>query len=140
VGRHLPLRRLRLSPREGFVFRSGSGLGETHDNVGAVSEDDGVLVLEWEWPNPRFASDAEIRSCPEPLQPILWGERRYLAGSVPFFCSEVNSGAEPRQRVSGAVLLCLGDERLPARGKPRVPAEFDACLLDTPLEARVLSD
>ena len=72
---------------------------------------------------------------------IPWGERVYEVPThkILDFCNAVNSGDEPRTYHSGCFTFRYEDEKREAHGKPELPEEFQAYLLDEPVEAKIVS-
>lgn len=128
---------LDLSP-SGEVAALWTGCMGTYDrNFGSVREQEGRLQLSFVRRNAR----EPYRGFPEELVPVRWGERHYLIepAELPAFASAVNAGLEPRSNLHGPFLLRRGDEARAVVGKPEVPAEARAWLLDAPLTARVVA-
>lgn len=126
---------LELAPQSGFVFEWQGCLGLYDRNHGTCTEEDGRVQLIFAFPNQqRVLGDlAPI------LVPVQWGERRYLIGSqqLPAFANHVNGGGEPRSGMHGSLLLRQGDHRKPVKGRPGLPAEAMALLLDEPVTGTI---
>jgi hypothetical protein len=125
-----------LAPESGFVFESRSREGLHDRNYGTVENKPDRITLSF-----QFSNDHEgFRGFATELVPIRWGERRYLVPTerMDAFCSDVNSGWEPRDEMDGAYLLRCGDAAKPAIGMPLVPQQFRGLLLAAPIEAEVI--
>jgi hypothetical protein len=127
---------LTLAPHAGFAFEWNGCLGLYDRNYGAVASDAGELHL-----HPRLPNATEGIHVEQDLIPIAWGDRRYLigAGKTKDFCNTVNSGAEPRTSAHGLYLLRRGDETKPATGRPQGPDGVLPCLLETPIQTRIVA-
>ena len=80
------------------------------------------------------------------LVPVTWGGRVYLIDKTDLheFPNAINLGVEPRKTsVSDAYLgsffLREGDEKKSGAGRPSLPKDLLAFLLDTPVEARIIN-
>lgn len=129
--------RLDLAPRSGFVFTWHGCLGLYDLNYGKVEETGGRVKLVFRFPNDKKGFQG---IAPE-LIPVLWGERHYLVppDRVVDFANAINAGFEPRSGLHGRFLLSGGDELKPVRGKPNIPSEYSAYLLEHPIEAEISS-
>jgi hypothetical protein len=124
-----------LAPRSGFVFTWYGCLGLYGKNYGAVSSDKGVITLQ-----PAMANKAgEFGDMATQLVPITWGRRHYLiaADRLIDFANDYNAGFEPRKSAWGSHLLRLNDDKKEATGKPPLPSDYRAYLLDRPIEAHI---
>ena len=123
---------LTLAPENGYVLRRFHGPSELCYLHGTVSWDGKIIRLS--------TPDVPSRH-PLEYYPVRWGERRYLIpiNSIIEFCIDVNTRSEPRRDVIGGFLLRSGDVKREARGKPEVPEEFKAYLLDKPVDATIIS-
>ena len=128
--------RLDLAPRSGFVFTWHGCLGLYDLNYGKVEETGGRVKLVF-----RFPNDQKGLGIASELIPVLWGERHYLIppDRVVDFTNAINAGFEPRNGLHGRFLLKDGDELKAARGKPKIPQEYSAYLLEHPIEAEISS-
>ncbi len=124
-----------LSPKNGYVFEWRGCMGVYDRNYGQVTPKDGKLKLSFTFPNERRG----FQGLAEEFIPIAWGERRYLipADDVVGFCNDINAGDEPRDEVHGEYLLSRDDHEVKVSGRPNLPAEFQAYLLDKPVKARI---
>jgi hypothetical protein len=127
---------LHLAPAGGFVFEWHGCLGLYGRNYGPVRDETSRVVLEPELPNKSGA----FAGIDEELVPVAWGARRYLVppGLMGEFCNAVNGGSEPREGAHGLFLLRAGHEKVPVSGRPTTPEGDIDCLLDRPIEARVV--
>lgn len=128
---------LALAPNHGFAFRWSGCLGIYGQNYGSVSHRNGRLVLDYAHPNKpgSFGGFSKI------LVPVPWGDRLYLIGEEQLaeFVNAVNSGSEPCSDMCRDFLIRDGDEKVKVKvkGRPELPAEYAARLLDKPIYARV---
>jgi hypothetical protein len=129
--------RLDLAPRSGFVFTWHGCLGLYDLNYGKVEETGGQVKLVFKFPNDQKG----FQGIASELIPVLWGARHYLipADGIVDFANAINAGFEPRSGLQGRFLLRDGDELKPVSGKPNVPSEYSAYLLDHPIEAEISS-
>ncbi len=136
---------LTLAPENGFtiVFESSTSL--FGQDFGTVIGNDDRLKLSFvlnapaKDNNTRFAKQEFDRYKSESVR-VPWGERTYLvpADEIIDFCNAVNARTEPRQWSYGGFFL-RGDEEKETTGKPDVPEEFKAYLLDEPVDAEVVA-
>ncbi len=73
------------------------------------------------------------------LLPVKWGERLYLVNDQDCseFCSDINTGLEPRDRLRGEEYIRYGDETKAVSGMPNLPAKWQALILKSPLQGSV---
>lgn len=125
-----------IAPGRGFAAYSSGCVGIYGRSYGSVSQRNGRLVLDHETTKRLGALD----NFSKVLVPVRWGERLYLVGEEQMgdFINFVNSG---REMCSGycptRFLLRRGEEELKVSGKPELPAEYVARLLDEPLFSMV---
>jgi hypothetical protein len=129
--------RLDLAPRSGFVFTWHGCLGLYDLNYGKVEETGGRVKLVFRFPNDQKG----FQGIASELIPVFWGERHYLIppDRVVDFTNAINAGFEPRSGLHGRFLLNGGDELKPVRGKPNIPSQYSAYLLEHPIEAEISS-
>jgi hypothetical protein len=128
---------LMLAPKNGFTVVWHGCLGLYDQNYGAVKWDGNLAKLS-------FALDLTngyIGRYASEYKPIRWGKRIYLipADEIIGFCNAINSRSEPRDKVHGSFFLRWGDENKKVSGKPELPDEFMAYLLDKPVDATIVS-
>jgi len=128
---------LDLAPRSGFVFTWHGCFGLYDLNYGKVEETGGRIKLVFKFPNDKKG----FQGTPSELIPVLWGERHYLVppDSIVDFTNAINAGFEPRSGLHGRFLLKGGDELKAVRGKPDLPSQYSAYLLEHPVEAEISS-
>ena len=124
-----------LSPKAGYVFEWHGCLGVYDRNYGSVTAVDGILRLSFTFENERKG----FQGIASEFIPISWGSRKYLIPSneVVGFCNEVNARAEPRDDLHGRYLLRVGDEKKTVTGWPKLPRQYEAYLLERPVEAKI---
>jgi hypothetical protein len=127
---------LSLAPQSGFVFEWEGCLGVYDRNFGTVAAGSDRIELAFHYFNLR----EQFRGLSPVFIPVQWGERRYLVPpeKIDQFCTDANSGDEPRDSSVGFYLLRLGDEKKAARGLPDVPGDFGRLLLRAPLEPKII--
>ncbi len=125
-----------LAPKSGYIFKAGGCTGLYGFDRGSVEYANGKLkfaslIPELEKQSAKYAKE---RLC------IPWGERSYLIASddVVDFCNSVNAGREPRSEITGKFLLRIGDAKRKVSGKPTIPLEYRAYLLDQPIETKII--
>jgi hypothetical protein len=125
-----------FAPTAGFLFEWHGCLGLYDRNFGSVTREGDRVRLIPELPN----SQKGFQGTPLEFTSVRWGPRRYLVASDGLleFCNAVNSGAEPRGDAHGAFLLHEGDESLAVTGPPTLPHEYQSCILETPISARII--
>ena len=121
-----------VAPLSGYVVTASGAFASRTLACGRLEEAGSLLKLVPEHP---LSGDW---SRPPTLVPVRWGERRYLLFEdlVVNFCNDVNSGrlgSEP----SRAYFTLQPDA--PVFGKPLLPQQYNSWLLETPIEAAVLS-
>lgn len=81
-----------------------------------------------------------IRVASEELIPVRWGERIYLIRKEKMveFCSYINLGWEPRNKVYGHYYLRREDWKKPSKGRPHVPAPWSDYVLDKAVMGRLV--
>ena len=129
-------RSLVLSPEAGFSFEWEGCLGPYDRNYGDVADDGQTLLMA-----PVLPNDARHVGLATALVPVTWGDRHYLVGfdKITAFCNDVNAGFEPRSSVHGSAYLRRGDETKTADGSPLSRAGRFHCLLDAPLQTRIVA-
>jgi hypothetical protein len=127
--------RLALAPEGGFIFIWTGCLGVYGRSYGSVEFHDGRLALEHARPNEpgAFGGFSKV------LVPVSWGDRRYLIGEEQLgnFVNAVNAGLEPCSTGCARFLVRDGDEDVEVTGRPDLPAEYAARLLDNAIHAHV---
>lgn len=131
---------LALAPRNGFTFTWNGCLGLYDLNYGDISVANETITLNFTFPNQREG----FQGIEPTLVPIRWGQRHYLipVNKMLDFANAINSGTEPSDLWggrSGSFLLKNGDEKNPVEGRPNMPAEYLAYLLEKPVEATITS-
>ena len=130
---------LTLAPKNGFTITWYGCLGLYDQNHGTVDWDGNTIKLSFK----SAVEDGGIGSYASEYKSIRWGERLYLipTDKVIQFCYAVNSGDEPRtgRRNFSRFFLREGDWDKKVEGKPEIPVEFAAYLLDEPIEAAIVS-
>jgi len=126
-----------LGPTGDFVFTWRGCLGVYDRNFGSFRLDGQKIRLTFTYPNQRKG----FQGIASELVPIRWGERRYLvpAEEMADFCNAVNTGEEPRDRLHGLFLLRRNDVQVKVDGRPAVPSEYKAWLLDRPVSGKVIA-
>jgi len=126
---------LALAPEGGFTFIWTGCLGVYGRNYGTVVLRSGRLALDFAHPNEpgAFGGFSKV------LVPVSWGDRHYLVGEEQLgsFVNAINAGIEPCSHRCGRFLVRDGDEEVKVTGRPELPAEYGARLLDTPIYAHV---
>jgi hypothetical protein len=124
-----------LAPEAGYAIRLTGCLGTYDQDHGTCTERDGRITLASAFPDVpepprRLASE---------IVPVRWGERRYLipGDGLLAFANAVNAGTEPRDGAHGSFLLRVGDERRRVEGRPELPEEATAMLLEEPVTGTV---
>src|ERR1700731_868031 len=127
-----------LAPAAGFVFRWDGCLGLYDLNYGRVTERNGIITLQFTYPNEREG----FQGIATELVPVRWGERHYLVPSdgIVKFANAVNAGTEPNDFMGGRsfyFLLKRGDEGKAVHGTPPIPQEYSPYLLKSPIHATI---
>jgi hypothetical protein len=127
---------LSLAPESGFVFEWWGCVGVYDRNWGAVTATAERIELSFHYPNEREG----FQGLDPDFVPVSWGDRHYLVPTdrMERFCSDVNSGWEPRHHAHGTYLLRCGDEERATQGLPLVPQKYRELLLRAPIEASVI--
>jgi hypothetical protein len=125
-----------LAPKNGFVAGQSHCKGALYRH-GTVDWDGNIVKLS-------FKTKPIHNDYPTEYKPIRWGERVYLipANNIVHFCNAINAHYEPRKYSTdffSGLFLRDGDEKKEVEGKPELPEEFFAYLLDEPVDATVLS-
>ena len=131
---------LTLAPENGFTITWYGCLGLYDQNHGTVDWDSEIVKLSFAW----RTSDSGIGSYASEYRPIRWGERIYLipVDGIIGFCNAINSRSEPitgELGIGWSFFLRLGDEYKKATGKPELPEQYMAYLLDEPVDATIVS-
>jgi len=131
---------LALAPHSGFTFTWNGCLGLYDLNYGDISIENETITLNFAYPKEREG----FQGIAPQLVPIRWGQRHYLipVDRMVDFVNAINSGTEPSELwggKSGSFLLKRGDERKAVDGRPNLPAEYLAYLLEKPVEATITS-
>lgn len=126
-----------MAAEAGFMFEWHGCLGLYDRNYGSILETNGEVHLSFAYENVRKG----FRGIAPAFVPVRWGSRHYLipTDDITGFCNEINQGSEPRKISYGSYLLQLGDERLPVKGLPEIPAAYRGYLLSKPVEATIVS-
>jgi hypothetical protein len=126
---------LAIAPDSGYVFEWHGCLGLYDRNYGGVTLADGRVHLSFTFENERKGFQG---IAPEFI-PVSWGPRHYLiaADEVVDFCNSVNDGGEARKESHGSYFLRRGDEKKAVTGRPKLPAEYEAYLLEKPIRATI---
>ena len=126
---------LEISADGRFIYKRCNCETVVYQAQGTVSLQDGQLRL-----NSEKAPDAWGAGSSDVLVPVSWGQRLYLVphNDLAGFSNHVNRGTEPVTRGSmGSYFLREGDWDRPAPGKPELPGDWKARLLDEPLHGQV---
>jgi len=130
---------LTLAPKNGFTVNWYGCLGLYDQNHGTVDWDESTVRLSFV----LAVEDDGIGRYASEYKPIRWGERLYLipADEMVQFCYAINSGDEPRAGCwsYNDFFLRVGDWDKEVEGKPEIPVEFAAYLLDEPVEVAIVS-
>jgi hypothetical protein len=114
--------RLLVSPAAGVSATWHGCLGLYGSNEGLIQpQPDGTLKFAYAKPN-----EHRFGGFPNAVQPVRWGERRYLIASdeLDEFVSAINLGREPRQGMRGMFLLADGDADKAVHGLPDLPEPY----------------
>jgi hypothetical protein len=126
---------LLLGPAGDFVFHWRGCLGVYDRNFGSLRHEGQKIHLDFIYPNELKG----FQGVAAELIPVPWGNRHYLipADEMADFCNAVQKGREPRQGAHGSFLLRKDDWKLALEGRPELPLEFRAWLLDRPISGTV---
>ncbi|MEP6755597.1 MAG: hypothetical protein ABJA67_08865 [Chthonomonadales bacterium] len=84
----------------------------------------------------------EWERAPAAVLPLKWGDRHYLIrdsdDGLKYFCSNINSGFEPRRLYMGYNFIRLDDYKKAVSGTPPIPAKWKPYILPKPVACRVL--
>jgi hypothetical protein len=128
-----------LAPSSGVAATWHGCLGLYGADHGPVQEDaEGALALGFAQ---SASADDAFGRFPASVQPLRWGERRYLMEPerIVDFVNAMHRGWEPRDERHGQFLLARGDESRAVEGLPALPSPWREAIRSTPLEARTLA-
>ncbi len=131
--------RLILAPENGFTMT-------LYDNAHLWVLDFGMAVWDEDRVklSPVFGPEPEasgLRYYPSEYYLIDWGQRIYLirTDEIILFCNAINQGTEPRDEYGGDFFIRVDLEKAEMKGKPVIPEEFRAYLLDEPFDAEIIA-
>ena len=126
---------LTVTEKGRFTFEWRGCMGIYDSNQGGASANGAILQLTPEKPNVRKG----FRGTPTAFYPVRWGNRMYLVATneMAEFCSAFNQRDDLGSPVRGDYYLRQDAANKVMTGKPAVPKEWQAYLLDRPVRGKI---
>jgi len=129
--------RIWIAPKSGAANQFWGCLGLYDEDLGAVTEKDGRITIQWDYPPDDRSGPATT------FLVVRWGQRRYLIeeGRVLEFCDACHKKREPTDDRSTLQLFYrrAEGEKMAVTGNPILPKAYQHYWTLDPIRASILS-